>query len=562
MPKVAAFVVSLLLVLAASPAAMAYTAVPGSYDVVGRADLYQGVEYLKLAKPAVPVVAHVAHVLPGALVDLRVVNASDKIPTSSKELETTSSMCRRVRCVVGVDGDFHFQGTPAGGVISAGRMMRSPNPAHPQVTITRDGHLVGGPLDWTGSLTLGDGNRVPLSGVNVSRVTNGLVLYTPAFGSRTPISGNVELVVSAAEGLGTLNRASGLDLKGIRSGAGAIPANGAVLSGDGAAAQQLLSLWGRVAGSTLSPHAEMLVQSPVDAAESIGVEPVVLRDGRRALPWLDPNVVNPRQPHTLVGWNKAGDVYLVAVDGRQSESQGMTMAEAADFLLGLGVSDAVSLDGGGGTVFVAGGSVWNRPSDNNPADPTQYEERGAANALVVVARPGAPLPALSPPPPPKVDPGAPAAPDGSQPTGAGGAPLGSTAGSPAPGGGTAGEAILQPAGLDGATHGGSSNLFMTARDGGSKGSVVTGQEIAAGGDQVRGAVLRAKGDGPRNAIATSIGSASVVAGTVAEAVANEVARVRHGDRLSTGLGLTMVGLVATLVRRRRRNGSFAGSGVT
>jgi hypothetical protein len=559
MPRVAAFVFALLLVVAASPAAMAYTAVPGAFDVTGRADLYEGVEYLKLGKPTVPVVAHVAHVLPGAPVDLRVVNAFDKVPTASRELETASSMCRRVRCVVGVDGDFHYQGTPAGGVISAGRMMRSPNPARPQVTITRDGHLVGGLLEWTGSLTLGDGTRMPLSGLNVSRVANGLVLYTPAFGSRTPASGNVELVVSAAEGLGTLNRTSALTLTGIGSGGGAIPANGAVLSGDGIAGEQLLSLWGRVAARTLSAHAEMLVQSVLDAAESIGVEPVVLRDGHRALPWLDPNVVNPRQPHTLVGWNKAGDVYLVAVDGRQSDSQGMTMAEAADFLLGLGVSDAVSLDGGGGTVFVAGGSVWNRPSDNNPADATQYEERGAANSLVVVARPGAPLPALSPPPPPKVDPAAPEPPDGaSQPAGPGGAALGPPAPSVAPGtGGTAGGPVLEPAGPGGAAEGGS---FISARDGRPNGSGTTGREIVAGGDrQVPVAVLRPPEAGPRKALATSIGSASVVIQDVTEAVGSQVARVRHGDRLPTGLGLTVVGLGAGSVRRRRRNGATARS---
>jgi hypothetical protein len=76
------------------------------------------------------------------------------------------------------------------------------------------------------------------------------------------------------------------------------------------------------------------------------------------------------------------------------------MAEAADFLLDLGVTDAVNLDGGGGTTFVAGGSVWNRPSDNDPARPAEYEERGGTNALVITSRPGAPLPPVSPPPPP------------------------------------------------------------------------------------------------------------------------------------------------------------------
>ena len=205
-------------------------------------------------------------------------------------------------------------------------------------------------------------------------------------------------MVRAPGGVGLLNQPAGLELRGLRSGAGPIPADGAVLSADGPAGQQLREIWDKQPERPIVA-AQLTVSSPVDAVVSLGAEPVVLRDGRRALPWRDPNVINPRQPHTLVGWNKAGDIYLVAVDGRQVGSEGMTMAEAADFLLSLGVTDAVNLDGGGGTTFVAGGSVWNRPSDNDPARPAEYSERGSANALVVTARPGAPLPPASPPAP-------------------------------------------------------------------------------------------------------------------------------------------------------------------
>jgi hypothetical protein len=170
-----------------------------------------------------------------------------------------------------------------------------------------------------------------------------------------------------------------------------------VLSADGLAAQQLRDLWTRLQNGPR--RAQLSVSSPVDARLSLGADPVVLRDSRRALPWRDPNLAYPRQPHTLVGWNKAGETYLVAVDGRQPASTGMTMAEAADFLLALGATDAVNLDGGGGTTFVAGGSVWNRPSDNDPVRPAEYEERGTANAFVVMARPGAPQPPAAPPAP-------------------------------------------------------------------------------------------------------------------------------------------------------------------
>ena len=397
MPRAAAVALALGLVTLNATAAGSQGSAPPDFNVVARARVYAGVEYVKLSKTNVPVIAHVAHVAPGAPVDFRVVNAYDKISTSPRELETTSSMCRRTRCIVGVNGDFHKLGAPAGAVVADGRMLHSPDPGKPQLTMTAGGQLVGGPLPWSGSLTAGE-VQIPVTAVNDAPPANGLAVYTPAYGDRTDPSSRTELVVGAPGGVASLNKPAALQLRSVRSGGGPIPADGAVLSGDGAAGQQLRDLWAkRPTGGATPP--QLVVTSPIDAVLSVGVEPVVLRDGKRALPWRDPNLIYPRQPHTLVGWNKAGDIYLVAVDGRQPGSDGVTMAEAADFLLDLGVTDAVNLDGGGGTTFVAGGSVWNRPSDNDPAQPTEYTERGGTNALLLTARPGAPLPPTSAPPP-------------------------------------------------------------------------------------------------------------------------------------------------------------------
>ena len=391
----AAILLTLSTILSCSGAAWSQLTTPDGFSAVATAELYSGVEYVKLSKNNRPVIAHVAHVLPGADIDLRVVNANDKVSTSSRDLETTSSMCKRVRCIVGVNGDFHKLGAPAGGVIVDGRMLHSPDPDRPQLTLTTDGHLVAGVYPWSGSLSGSDGAAAPaVASVNEAPPVDGVALFTPEYGSNTDLSTRTELVVKGA-GLGVLNQASQLELVSIRTGPGPIPAGGAVLSGDGAAASQLQDLFARRQRNTI----RLSISSPVDANMSIGAEPVVLRDGKPATPWRDPNVINPRQPHTLVGWNKQGHVYFVAIDGRQAASDGMTMAEAASFLLSLGVTDAVNLDGGGGTTFVAGGSVWNRPSDDDPLRPGGYDERSATNAFFVMARPGAPLPPEKPPAP-------------------------------------------------------------------------------------------------------------------------------------------------------------------
>src|SRR5437764_1912125 len=173
-------VLLLLALLGAGAAASAsQSAIPQGFTVAAGSDLYCGVEYLKLTKGCPAVVAHVASLVPGAPVDLRVVNADDKLSTSPGDLETTSSMCGRVHCIVGVNGDFHDNGVPVGGVITDGRMLQSPDPTRPQLTVTKDGHLTAGVFPWTGSVIFPDGMQIALGAVNNDPPADGLTVYTP-----------------------------------------------------------------------------------------------------------------------------------------------------------------------------------------------------------------------------------------------------------------------------------------------------------------------------------------------------------------------------------------------
>ena len=232
MPRTAVVLLSLALVAGSATAAMSSTPLPSGYKVVVAASMYSGVDYVKLKKAdGTPVVAHVARILPNAPVDFRLVNADDKVSASHRDLELTSSMCGRVRCVVGVNGDFHKLGVPVGGIVSDGRMLKSPDPGRAQLTVTTQGDLVAGPLSWTGTLTAADGVQIPVTAVNTAPPTNGLALYTPAFGASTPLTARTELLVKAPASIGAVNKVTDLEVTGLRVGAGPIPSDGAVLSG-------------------------------------------------------------------------------------------------------------------------------------------------------------------------------------------------------------------------------------------------------------------------------------------------------------------------------------------
>lgn len=66
------------------------------------------------------------------------------------------------------------------------------------------------------------------------------------------------------------------------------------------------------------------------------------------------HVISGTHPRSSIGIDQSGTkVYLVAVDGRQSSSKGMTMTELAALMQSLGCYTAVNLDGGGSTNMVA-----------------------------------------------------------------------------------------------------------------------------------------------------------------------------------------------------------------
>jgi hypothetical protein len=395
-----------VLLLLPATLARAEGTVPSGYQVSASTVIHDGVEHLVLsaANPAESV--HVARVAPGAPVALKAVSAYDAIPHRTAEQELPSDMCRRVACIAGINGDFHDLDSdqPLGGIVSGGRLLRSPRAGYDQVTVATDGTLHAGPLGWSGSLTAGAGAAVTLTGVNVDRGGDGVVLYTPMWGDSTPAGAEIELVVRVAGSVGTLGTTA-VEIVDRRNRSGAIPADSAVLSGVGLAGQALRNLAARAANGT---QAQLQLHTAVDAVESLGAHPVILRDGQPAYPDATDGFTRSRNPRTLFGWNRAGEVVLVTVDGRRDDAEGMSLAQAVDLLRGLGATDAVNFDGGGGTTFVVGGDVANLPSDPDNPGPAAYPgghviapghvERLAPNSLVIVPRPPDPAPEPDPAP--------------------------------------------------------------------------------------------------------------------------------------------------------------------
>ncbi|MDQ3986019.1 MAG: phosphodiester glycosidase family protein [Actinomycetota bacterium] len=139
-------------------------------------------------------------------------------------------------------------------------------------------------------------------------------------------------------------------------------------------------------GHTMRVKWELMWPGVMDV---VAGSPILMQEGLVVVEQCD-GYVCQRHPRTGVGATAAGKILLVTVDGRQSDSAGMTVVEFARFFRWLGADRALNLDGGGSTTMVLEGEVINDPSD--PAG-----ERPVTSGLLVL--PGADAKELTPLPP-------------------------------------------------------------------------------------------------------------------------------------------------------------------
>lgn len=323
-------------------------------------------------------------------VRLGVVEAGDVVTNPADE--TVTSMAARTHAVAGVNGDFfeiHASGRPLGGVITDGKLLKSPRPDfNAQLGVRADGSVVLGPQDFTGTVTDGAGTHA-LASVNVVNdlVTGGITEVTPDLGGATGLT---------ASTLVTGHRGSGgsLVVDAVQTGVTAAPtlgADGLALLGCGEGGQWL--------ASTAHPGDTLALAGRVgpdnDLKQLISGSTMLVKDGQV---YNDPTGNPPGgvNPETVIGLTKDGGHTIIAtLDGRAGESVavGVSPAQAAGYMVAHGAYTAVLFDGGGSTEMVArkpgdpATSVANTPSDG--------VERPVANGLFVYSTETAAGPAKS-----------------------------------------------------------------------------------------------------------------------------------------------------------------------
>ena len=73
------------------------------------------------------------------------------------------------------------------------------------------------------------------------------------------------------------------------------------------------------------------------------------------------HAITGRNPRSAIGYTADNRLILVAVDGREGASVGLTLSELAGFMKSIGCTNAINLDGGGSTVMYVNGNIVNNP---------------------------------------------------------------------------------------------------------------------------------------------------------------------------------------------------------
>ena len=317
---------------------------------------------------------------------------------------------RRDGAVAAINAGFFLldTGDPTGALRVDGRLLSDAKLLRGAVAIGsggRDGlRLTFDRIRVRVALDVRDGRNwrdVPLDGVDTVRRAGGATLYTPRFGPDTgTAAAGVEWSMTFARDATTTHATvasatrvmTGAITAHVVGGKTGIPQDGAVVSFGGTSPPP--SLAGLRPGARVRVREIWESESPPQAArfaradDVVGGAGLLVRDGRAIDDWkverTSQSLLAGRHPRTMIGTDARGTIWLVTIDGRQPNySVGLTIVELRDLAVGLGLTNALNLDGGGSTTMVAGGEIVNRPSD--PTGP-----RAVSDVLLVRPRPGQP----------------------------------------------------------------------------------------------------------------------------------------------------------------------------
>ena len=311
-------------------------------------DVSDGIKHIKMVKyyAGRPVKINVVEMSPKIATDYEImpVIASDN---SLHNKTTLRTMAGRTNSIVALNGGFFKpqSGLPLGTLVIDGKLYTGPVYNRVALGIFEDGYDVSR-VEFDGYIRSGE-NDIKIDNINQPRmISSYVIVYTSEWGSYAPISpkNGVQLQITGNK----IIKASANPLP--------IPDDGYVIVGP---KEKLSALFGAEYVDIeigLNPKWE-------NVKHVISGGPYLVRNGDIYVDVSEEKLlaIGGRNPRSAIGYTKENNLIMVAVDGRENSSIGLTLNELAQLMRVLGCINAINLDGGGSTVMYVNGAIVNQP---------------------------------------------------------------------------------------------------------------------------------------------------------------------------------------------------------
>ncbi|MBD3880874.1 phosphodiester glycosidase family protein [Phormidium tenue FACHB-886] len=284
------------------------------------------------------------------------------IVSNSAEMAGTApllSTAQRHQAAAAINGGFFNRNTqlPLGAIRTDERWVSGPILNRGAIAWRKTGEISVGHLSLQETISLGNGQHLPVLSLNSGYVGAGVCRYTPAWGANyKTILDNETLVI-------VRNRQVVSQRLATRAGQTTvpIPADGylLVVRADREAARALAT------GATIQVEAATQPGDFDQFAEIMGGGPLLLRDRQIVLnaqaEKFSNAFIQQSAPRSVIASTATGSLALVTLHERV-DGLGPTLAEAAKIIQQMGFVNALNLDGGSSTTLYLGGQILDRPA--------------------------------------------------------------------------------------------------------------------------------------------------------------------------------------------------------
>ncbi len=311
-------------------------------------DVTDGVKHIKLTKyySGRPVRINVVQI------DMELVKNLELTPVLSSEdtlksRRTISAIAKNNDALVALNGTYFKPqtGVPLGTLMINEKLYTGPIYDRVAMGIFDDGFDIARvQLDAS---VKGSGTTIKVDNINQPRMLSTHVLiYTPEWGKYSPAAPKYGVGLQVVDNKVTKASANAVE----------IPENGYVISGPKSILYALLE----------KKDAKLTIKTTPEwkgVKHIISGGPYLVKDGEVYVDMTAQKLgsIGGRNPRSAIGYTADNNLILVAVDGREGSSIGMTLMELANFMKASGCIGAINLDGGGSTVMYVDGQVVNKP---------------------------------------------------------------------------------------------------------------------------------------------------------------------------------------------------------